>query len=248
MTPAEYAGYTPPQGVTLPRPGDWFVVDPTGEPVFKRIEWAEKLATNLEHRHDLAWQDWLAKRKDPGWYRWGHAGVATRWARIDAGRSPANWETVPTGTWPGAALLIAEAEPHGAGERPWHWGAEPHMWSTGTALCKLEMGAAARRYTQPGPWGQHGVPYAFPDYGAIGAKALGLPIPGLDGYLAATWHMICSQLVDQAAQDRGLHLFNDGRAPGYVMPLDLAVLLLRLGRQVRSKPTGEEHTPWQARG
>lgn len=34
-------------------------------------------------------------------------------------------------------------------------------------------------------------------------------------------HLICSQLVDQAYLDRGVHLFNDGRLPGLVSPGDL---------------------------
>jgi len=242
------ATYTPPQYPVTP--GDWFVVDPR-EAIFDRIEWAEKLADWAEHRHDEAWQDWQRKRHDPEWFRWGHAGVATRWVTNFGDLAPGltvspggkvTGTPMATGTYAstipadGPVLMIAEAEPGGAVERPWHWEANPHMWSTSTGLSVPSMGPAARRYTQPGPWGQHGVPYAFPDYTAIAAKALHIPWPGLDAYMASALHMICSQLVDQVAQDRGMHLFKDGRAPGYVMPLDLAVLLLRRGRTVRSKP------------
>ena len=34
--------------------------------------------------------------------------------------------------------------------------------------------------------------------------------------------MICSQLVDYCYLMAGVHLFNDGRWPGYVTPEDLA--------------------------
>ncbi len=47
---------------------------------------------------------------------------------------------------------------------------------------------------------------------------------GMD-YVASSKHMICSQLVDFVYMQSGIHLFNDGRWPGYVTPADLASLL-----------------------
>lgn len=70
-----------------------------------------------------------------------------------------------------------------------------------------------------------GVPYSWLDYLALAAHRLHLPIPGLRRYVQATGHMICSQLVDQAYHDAGVHLFDDGRWPGYVTPGDLYRLL-----------------------
>lgn len=81
-----------------------------------------------------------------------------------------------------------------------------------TAIC-----AAATAYV--------GVPYSFLDYLAIAAHRFHLPLPGLRRYVAATRHMICSQLVDQAHQDAGVHLFADHRWPGYVTPMALHNLL-----------------------
>lgn len=81
-----------------------------------------------------------------------------------------------------------------------------------TAIC-----AAATAYV--------GVPYSFLDYLAIAAHRFHLPLPGLRRYVASTGHMICSQLVDQSYQDAGVHLFADGRWPGYVTPMALYNLL-----------------------
>jgi hypothetical protein len=143
--------------------------------------------------------------------RWGHAGVATR-RRADG------------------TLLVAEAGPSGAKERPWHWEEHAHLWSTGTwASGGSAMGLAAMKYTEAGPWGPHGVPYSFLDYGAIEAHALHLNVYGLKAYIASTLHQICSQLVDQSAQDAGKHLFTDKRWPGYVKPSDLGRVLEQAG-------------------
>ncbi len=90
---------------------------------------------------------------------------------------------------------------------------------------------AAQRYV--------GVPYSFADYLAIAAHRFRLPLPGLRGYVAASRHMICSQLVDQCYQDAGVHLFDDGRWPGYVTPMALYDLLAKGAKGVRSAP-GEE--------
>ncbi|MCZ1011626.1 hypothetical protein [Streptomyces lydicus] len=73
--------------------------------------------------------------------------------------------------------------------------------------------AAATRYV--------GVPYSFLDYLAIATHRFHLPVPGLRRYVASTRHMICSQLVDQCYLDAGVHLFADGRWPGYVTPMAL---------------------------
>jgi uncharacterized protein YycO len=63
-----------------------------------------------------------------------------------------------------------------------------------------------------------GIPYSFADYAAIAAHRLRLPVPWLRTYVASTRHLICSQLVDQAYADAGVHLFDDGRWPGYTTP------------------------------
>lgn len=97
------------------------------------------------------------------------------------------------------------------------------MWSSGlialsgkqrTAIC-----AAAYKYV--------GTPYSWEDYAALAAYRLKLnpATKNLKDYVANSKHMICSQLVDQCYEDAGIHLFNDGRWPGYVTPGSLWNLL-----------------------
>jgi hypothetical protein len=74
-------------------------------------------------------------------------------------------------------------------------------------------------------------PYSFADYAALAAHRFRLPVPGLRRYVAASGHLICSQLADLAYQRAGVQLFNDGRWDGWVTPADLYNLL---GRETRS--------------
>lgn len=114
-------------------------------------------------------------------------------------------------------IWIVEAQPGGAVEVPWHYEDRPHLWSTGLIEPCPAAGAAAQKYV--------GVDYSFLDYDALAAHRLHIPVPGLQGYIAATGHMICSQLVDQSRLDGGSHLFTDNRWPGYVTPMNLDHLL-----------------------
>jgi hypothetical protein len=144
---------------------------------------------------------------------WGHVGIASR--RI------------------GGTLMIVEAEPGGAVERPWHWEDQPYLWSTGILPACPMAAYAAMKYAgfdRPASgmgWvkARQGVGYSLLDYAAIEAHHLHLPVPGLRGYIASTKHQICSQLGDQCRQDGGSHLFDDDRWPGYVTPLDIGMLL-----------------------
>lgn len=114
---------------------------------------------------------------------------------------------------------LVEAEPGGARRAPLaEYGATRIRWSSGRIELTDEQReaviAAAHRYLR--------VPYSFLDYAALAARRFHLPgSPLLKGYVASTRHMICSQLVDQCYQDAGVHLFSDGRWPGYVTPADL---------------------------
>lgn len=138
------------------------------------------------------------RRYVPGQPQWSHAAIVTGF----------NGETP----------LIVEAEPKGAVQVEFHYEGRPTLWSTGTGLSGGYLaGIAARNY--------RGVGYSFLDYAAIALHGYHIPAPGLQGFIAATHHMICSQLVDQSCQDVGVHLFNDGRWPGFVTPLDLGLLL-----------------------
>lgn len=115
-------------------------------------------------------------------------------------------------------VMIVEAMSEGAREVPWHYDDRPHAWSAGYAgLWSPVSGSAAIKYV--------GTPYNWPDYWYIAMYRQHIPWPGLKVKMAATSHLICSQLVDQSCKDAGVHLFNDGRAPGDVMPSDLGHLI-----------------------
>jgi len=67
-----------------------------------------------------------------------------------------------------------------------------------------------------------GTPYSAMDYLALAAWHLHLPSAWLRERVANTGRVICSQLVDLCYEKVGIHLFDDGRLPGDVMPADLA--------------------------
>ena len=67
-----------------------------------------------------------------------------------------------------------------------------------------------------------GVPYSALDYLALAALHLHLPSAWIRQRVESSGHLICSALVDRAYMNAGIHLFDDGRLPGDVMPSDLA--------------------------
>lgn len=95
------------------------------------------------------------------------------------------------------------------------------LWSSGSiTLTQLQRDlicAAALRQT--------GTPYSWLDYWALALHRWHINDPALQRYIASTQSMICSQLVDWAWGEAGVHLFTDGRWPGYVTPADLAAVI-----------------------
>ncbi|MCW2902434.1 MAG: hypothetical protein JWO67_4699 [Streptosporangiaceae bacterium] len=67
-----------------------------------------------------------------------------------------------------------------------------------------------------------GVPYSALDYAALAALHLHLPSRWIRHRVETSGKAICSQLVDLCYQRAGIHLWDDGRLPGDVMPADLA--------------------------
>jgi hypothetical protein len=67
-----------------------------------------------------------------------------------------------------------------------------------------------------------GVPYSALDYFALAALHLHLPSRWIRQRVESSGHLICSALVDRVYMNAGIHLFDDGRLPGDVMPSDLA--------------------------
>lgn len=84
------------------------------------------------------------------------------------------------------------------------------------------------------------VRYSFADYGALVLHRLRLPAPGLREFIASSEHMICSQYVDTCFAACGVHLFDDGRWPGYVTPAMLAEMLQARIAVIRARRTAAE--------
>jgi cell wall-associated NlpC family hydrolase len=85
-----------------------------------------------------------------------------------------------------------------------------------------------------------GTPYGFLDIAAIALRVLGLKWKLLARRVERTDRLICSQLVDRAYANAGVHLYDDGRLDGQVTPGDLLLLLAQdpwikvdLGEKVR---------------
>lgn len=66
-----------------------------------------------------------------------------------------------------------------------------------------------------------GTPYSFLDYFSLILLHLHIRPWWVTRAVKATGHQICSQLVDYVFQEVGVHLFEDGRFNGDVMPCDL---------------------------
>lgn len=113
------------------------------------------------------------------------------------------------------------AYPGGARLYPVPGNQEGWLWSSG----KIALTDAQRAAIVLKALSCKGVPYSAADYFALAAHRLHIPAPHLKEYIASSGHMICSQLVDWCYMEAGVHLFEDGRWPGYVTPADLAALI-----------------------
>ena len=116
---------------------------------------------------------------------------------------------------------IVEAEPGGARRRV-RGIQSGDLWSTGL----WNLSSDTREMIREAAIAYIGTPYGWLDYAALAARRLHLPAPGLREFIGSTRSMICSQLADQCWADAGVHLFADGRWPGYVTPGALANLIL----------------------
>jgi hypothetical protein len=120
-------------------------------------------------------------------------------------------------------LEVVEATPQGAKRNPLAHRSEDVWWSSGSIVIPEEnrslVVAAADAYARLQ------VGYSYLDYLAIALHSYGIPSPHLKAFIASTGHMLCSQLVDRVELDGGIHLYDDGRWPGYVAPMHLAELI-----------------------
>jgi uncharacterized protein YycO len=70
-----------------------------------------------------------------------------------------------------------------------------------------------------------GTPYGWLDILAITLKRFHISIPWVDRRIQRQDRLICSQLVDLAYERADVHLFDDGRLPQNVRPVDLDNIL-----------------------
>jgi hypothetical protein len=130
--------------------------------------------------------------------------------------------------------LVVEAEPGGARVAHASDFAVVHwchgLYSLGTPAQHDNAAFYAKKFTEAGPWGTHGVPYSFLDYAALATHRLHIPVPGLKKFIATSMHMQCAQLVDRADNLAGIELFADNRWEGDVTPGDLYVRDLGLAQ------------------
>lgn len=146
----------------------------------------------------------------------GYVGLGIRIGQWANGDGFADYEHAFT--YVGGGQII-EAEPGGALLSDLtRYAADSVLWLKCPAQYRTAVASAARTY--------RGVPYSFLDYDALATHRLHIPVPGLEGYIKSSGHMICSQMADKAAMDGGWHLFDDDRWEGYVTPGDLRVLYL----------------------
>ena len=152
---------------------------------------------------------------------WLKKGGAIRIGQWAAGEGFAQYEHA--GIYVNGGMVI-EAANTGTVMRPWRYDGNDVMWSSGI----IDLDPMQRMDIIKAAHGYIGTPYSWPDYWALAAHHLHLDLADakLKAYVSSTKHMICSQLVDQCYEDAGVHLFNDGRWPGYVMPGSLYHLLL----------------------
>lgn len=152
----------------------------------------------------------------------GEAGKLIRFGQWLDGTGYQNYEhaevlitrTTTMGAYPGGAAIQSLAPPDY--QVGWLWSSDAIHLTPQQRMSIITTAVSLK-----------GTPYSPLDYFAIAAHRLHVPGgPLLSNYVASQNHMICSQLVDYCYMKAGVHLFNDGRWPGYVTPEDLANVIL----------------------
>lgn len=126
---------------------------------------------------------------------------------------------------------LIEARPGGAGINNWDAYGSNMIWSAGRLPTGLVPTQQQRNSIAAFGETLVGRPYGWVDIFAIAIaqKRLGeqkIASNWIANHIKNTKSLICSQLVDLAYYQTGVHLFDDGRLPGLVSPGDLDNLLL----------------------
>jgi len=118
--------------------------------------------------------------------------------------------------------MIVQAQPGGAVKIPLGH-QKLQMWSTG--IIPLTDNQRSTIVANAEKLAKNHVGYSALDYFALAAHHVDLPPWPIKGIIENSHRQICSQLVDYCWLQGGVHLFRDGRWPGYSMPADLAGVL-----------------------
>jgi hypothetical protein len=155
---------------------------------------------------------WLFARTRKGEWNVDHVAVVVE-ASHTTGRGDHTFDPRIVQAMPSGAEEISIGLEHWTGEymfiRPEYSARPSGAWANQAD----RVAAAARFYV--------GTPYSFLDYVAIAGLHAGVRNGPIRGYVTSSRHMICSQLADQAMSDAGWHVFDDGRLPQDVMPVEL---------------------------
>jgi hypothetical protein len=182
------------------RSSDNVVVQPGDFAAVRTAGWVSNLiATGEEAAYWITSAERRQKRKDVG--KWTHAIFYMG----------------------GPDDLILEAESGGAQVRPFHYETRNCLWSAGRPA--LDLTVSQRSAAMATGWKYHNTPYSFLDYDAIALHSIGLEADWLHDFIETNKHMQCAQLTDQCRHDLGSHLFTDDRWPGFVDPLDIAIVI-----------------------
>ena len=116
--------------------------------------------------------------------------------------------------------MVVQAMPDGAECIPLEDASPVVMWSTGL----IELTDTQRMYIRFEALNLVGTPYSFLDYLSIALERFGVRTKLIREFVAATGHLICSQLVCLAYERAGIELFPN-TFPGDITPGDLYHLL-----------------------
>lgn len=220
------------------RPGD-IGFGPIGGAAGLGIQAAEQVAELISVPRDFkSWREWREIE---------HVGTVTQAAS-------SGFELTPHGAH-GVGPMFAQAEPPGYQEIELgaeHWTARwVYLRPNYSPLCVGPAAAPgvsqADTVARLAQWMcQQRIPYGWEDYAAIAGHRLGVKSARLDAFIARVGpsglpqRAICSQGVDaQLTLSGGLvdgKVFDDGRLPQDVMPIELLIRLLRIGCEYVFRP------------
>ena len=149
--------------------------------------------------------------------RWSHAGIVLDADGTVLEAEPGGARIANLSEYAGRPLLVSDAPVQERVARSL-WKSKKQIDIEG-----IFRALVVREARKLGPRdGKPGVPYSPVDYLALALLHLHLPSKWIRQRVETSHHLICSDLVDRVYMNAGIHLFDDGRLAGDVLPADLA--------------------------